>query len=280
MRKWIDLFENHALTVYHGSSGFKGNIKLPLFVTEDADMARSYAMERGREGSGQLIQFTFIPKKLAGEEDAVEVAEALGVYDGDHLSYYLDPNQSNCASKVIGGLRSLGYDSVRFSDFDFRSDFGETPAFAILDASCLSDMQVVEAHIALTEEAGVEDRLTRILDREQRRLQREIERGDFEGDSPPSSEGIKLPSYKGRRFWSGSIDPLDMHIQEIHTYETALGADWNHSFYFSENEVHRINDGESYFFWFRDGELHMHWRQRPEPDLERRMKQAILAICD
>jgi hypothetical protein len=280
MRNWIDLFESRALTVYHGSSGFEGDIKLPLFVTEDADMARSYARERGRESVGQVIQFTFTPKQMAEEEDAVEVAETLGVYDGGHLSQYIDPKQSNCANKVIGGLRALGFDSIRFSDFDFRSDFDETTAFAIIDASCLSDMRIVEDTASLAEDAGGEDRLTRILDREQRRLERQIERGDFEGFEVPSSAGIALPSYNGRRFWSGSIDPLDMNIQELHTYETALAADWNHSFYFSESEVHRINNGESHFFWFRDGELNLHWRERPDPEIEHKMRRAILSKID
>lgn len=54
--------------------------------------------------------------------------------------------------------------------------------------------------------------------------------------------------FKGKKAWSGAVNTLDGTIEEIHTYKQAKNADFHHSFYFSDEQLDKMSEGESCFF--------------------------------
>ena len=59
--------------------------------------------------------------------------------------------------------------------------------------------------------------------------------------------------------WCGCASILDGHIEETHSYAEAEHCDFHHSFYFSEEAVIKIDEGDSFFFWIDKGMLRSDW---------------------
>lgn len=55
-------------------------------------------------------------------------------------------------------------------------------------------------------------------------------------------------TYKGKDYWSGSVNTLDGEIEEVHTFKEAKDADFHHSFYFSYEQQDKMEEGECVFF--------------------------------
>jgi hypothetical protein len=75
----------------------------------------------------------------------------------------------------------------------------------------------------------------------------------FEEYNVEKNLGILLET--GEKFWIGSVNVMDGHIEEIHTYEEAYDYDFHHSFYFSIPQCEKIREGECQVFWIEfDGQ--------------------------
>ena len=66
---------------------------------------------------------------------------------------------------------------------------------------------------------------------------------------------IKEGSIKGNTFtfnnkpaWSGTVNTLDGTIEETHSYEEAKDYGFHHSFYFSDEQIDKLESGETCFF--------------------------------
>ena len=67
-------------------------------------------------------------------------------------------------------------------------------------------------------------------------------------ESLNESNGGNTFIYKGKKAWSGAINILDGVIEEVHSYREAENADFNHSFYFSDTQVDKMDEGLTCFF--------------------------------
>lgn len=88
--------------------------------------------------------------------------------------------------------------------------------------------------------------------------------------APTSDPDIRYSSedtaeYEGRQIWSGSANAIDGVIEETHTFEEAEFADFHHSLYFSDEQIEKINDGDSVFFFISNGEVETLWRDEEAP---------------
>lgn len=61
--------------------------------------------------------------------------------------------------------------------------------------------------------------------------------------------GKKVGLYKGHIFWSGSVRLSDGRIQEIHSFREAQETDFHAMFYFSPEQISKMDSGECAFFW-------------------------------
>ena len=94
----------------------------------------------------------------------------------------------------------------------------------------------------------------------------------FREGKRPENGGI----FKGRPFWSGSVNLLDGVIEEVHSYEDAEANDFHHSFYFSDPQIEKMANGENAFFWVdEDGEINGEWRTTIEDEIINRIKEQI-----
>lgn len=57
--------------------------------------------------------------------------------------------------------------------------------------------------------------------------------------------------YKGKKAWSGAVDTLDGTIEEVHSYNEAKDYGFHHSFYFSDEQLEKMEEGLScvFFVW-------------------------------
>ena len=92
----------------------------------------------------------------------------------------------------------------------------------------------------------------------------------FAGQDPKNG-GI----FRGKRFWSGSVNLIDGEIEEVHTYEEAKANDFHHSSYFSEGQVEKMDDEENAFFWVEDGKVYGNWRTDIDDRIIKRIKEQI-----
>lgn len=56
-------------------------------------------------------------------------------------------------------------------------------------------------------------------------------------------------------FWCGTVNLKTGVIEETHTYEEAEKADFHVHFYFSEEQIHKMDNGECAFFCIDDGRV-------------------------
>jgi hypothetical protein len=81
------------------------------------------------------------------------------------------------------------------------------------------------------------------------------------------------------KFWIGSVNVLDGEIEEVHTYEEAKSYDFHHSFYFSQAQQEKMEEGECHVFWVEDGEIESEWTQGPVTrNIENKIKEQITII--
>lgn len=91
--------------------------------------------------------------------------------------------------------------------------------------------------------------------------------------------GRKMGLYQGRIFWSGSASLVDGRIEETHTLQEAQAMDFHHVFYFSPEQVSKIDNGECGFFWItEDGEVEAEWRESLGRDIICSIKEQISVI--
>ena len=71
-------------------------------------------------------------------------------------------------------------------------------------------------------------------------------KGDFTLlDSNPNDTFI----YNGKSYWCGSVNKYDGKIEEVHNYKEAKRSDFHHTFYFSEPQLLKMDEGENVFFY-------------------------------
>ena len=84
-----------------------------------------------------------------------------------------------------------------------------------------------------------------------------------------------------KKFWSGSVSLIDGIIEETHTYKEAELNDFHHSFYFSETQIEKMDNGECAFFCVdrKSGEIYT-FRQYGEVsnDIIEKIKEQIKII--
>lgn len=94
-----------------------------------------------------------------------------------------------------------------------------------------------------------------------------------------TGSGRKMGLYQGRIFWSGSASLVDGRIEETHTLQEAQAMDFHHVFYFSPEQVSKIDNGECGFFWItEDGEVEAEWRESLDRDIIGSIKEQITVI--
>jgi hypothetical protein len=67
-------------------------------------------------------------------------------------------------------------------------------------------------------------------------------------------------------FWIGSVNILDGEIEEVHTFDEAQEHDFHHSFYFSQNQVEKIDQEECMIFWILNGKIESTWTHGSIPN--------------
>lgn len=86
----------------------------------------------------------------------------------------------------------------------------------------------------------------------------------------------KQAYYQGRPFWSGSVNLLDGQIEEVHGYAEAARADFHHTFYFSPEQIEKMDAGECAFFFVNErGGIEGDWRESVSPSLLRQIEGQI-----
>jgi len=86
----------------------------------------------------------------------------------------------------------------------------------------------------------------------------------------------KQAHYQGRPFWSGSVNLLDGQIEEVHDYAEAARADFHHTFYFSPEQIEKMDTGECAFFFVNEcGGIEGDWRESISPSLLRQIEGQI-----
>jgi hypothetical protein len=91
-----------------------------------------------------------------------------------------------------------------------------------------------------------------------------------------TTENKNGATFKGKAFWSGSVDLRDGEIREVHSYKEAMGAGFHHSCYFSPRAVDAMDDGEEGFFWIDNGGILTDWRNGPASNaIVSRIKEQI-----
>lgn len=91
----------------------------------------------------------------------------------------------------------------------------------------------------------------------------------------------RIARYKGKPLWSGLINVLDNHIEEVHPFSEARNQDFHHSFYVSPAGIEKMNNDEAQFFWIdRDADgkttVNTDWRQGKNEDVE----NALIHVLD
>ena len=133
-------------------------------------------------------------------------------------------------------------------------------------------------------DTNYEDELTNFVDTDNMRdggfagwalLPNSVSQGGLQGDDiSETSVGDKnQATLNGKKFWIGSVSTLDGYIEEIHTYEEAESHDFHHSFYFSPQQVEKIDNGENVVFWIQNSKIFT-W-EGLHPNLESVIKQQI-----
>ena len=89
-----------------------------------------------------------------------------------------------------------------------------------------------------------------------------------------------IATFKGKRFWSGSVNLTDGIIEETHTYEEAKAMNFHHTLYFSESQVEKMigyaSDVEAAFFWVEpNGTINGNWRNKVPTDIINKIKEQI-----
>lgn len=88
--------------------------------------------------------------------------------------------------------------------------------------------------------------------------------------------GKKAASYRGHVFWCGSVRFSDGKIEEVHSYQEAEAADFHTMFYFSPEQVSRMENGESGFFWVEeDGKVRTDWERPASRDIKQKIRKQI-----
>lgn len=114
-----------------------------------------------------------------------------------------------------------------------------------------------------------------------------------------SSENVSLKEAKGKdtfifndkKVWSGAVNTLDGTIEEVHSYEEAQDYGFHHSFYFSDEQLDKMEKGETCFFCvFNDGKIMINAMSRFNPEdvgikldekfLEKRIREQIKLITN
>ena len=67
-------------------------------------------------------------------------------------------------------------------------------------------------------------------------------------ESLNESSGGNTFIFKGKKCWSGAVNTLDGTIEEVHSYKEAKEYDFHHSFYFSDEQIDKMEEGLSCFF--------------------------------
>lgn len=62
--------------------------------------------------------------------------------------------------------------------------------------------------------------------------------------------------YNGKKAWSGAVSTLDGTIEEVHSYKEAEEVGFHHTFYFSDSQLDKMDEGDSCFFCiYNDGTI-------------------------
>ena len=89
----------------------------------------------------------------------------------------------------------------------------------------------------------------------------------FFAESLNKSKGKDTFIFNGKKAWSGAVNTLDGTIEEIHSYKEAAEYGFHHSFYFSDNQLMKMEEGETCFFCvFPDHTIQINGMMRFNPE--------------
>ena len=118
-----------------------------------------------------------------------------------------------------------------------------------------------------------------------------VEPRKSKNESLNESSGGNTFIFKGKKCWSGAVNTLDGTIEEVHSYKEAQEYDFHHSFYFSDEQIDKMEEGLSCFFMvFPDHTIMVNAMSRFNPEdrdikldedfLKRRIKEQIKFISN
>jgi hypothetical protein len=131
--------------LYHGGPGLVGDLRAPLFTSEDRAVAETYAKDRAYPGEGKVDAFDFTGEKLATDDDVMSVVREMGLLDEDEAfpaHMYITPGADPEAENVIAALRERGFHGAKLTDYSMDDPFTEIESIAVFDPSYLKPLSL------------------------------------------------------------------------------------------------------------------------------------------